>query len=60
MIEQNFSSPDNILKEATKLVLAIDKVAKEIDVPELKKATDGITIQKQKILQRHFNNSEKN
>ncbi len=60
MIEQNFSIQDNILKEATKLVLAIDKVAKEIDVPELKKATDGITIQKQKILQRHFNNDEKN
>lgn len=59
MIEHGDSNSDKVLRDATELVLAIGEVAMEIDVPELKNATISIVQQKQKILQRKFNNKEK-
>lgn len=59
MIEHGDSNSDKVLRDATELVLAIGEVAMEIDVPELKNATISIVQQKQKILQRQFNNKEK-
>lgn len=59
MIEHRDSNSDKVLRDATELVLAIDEVAMEIDVPELKNATTSIVQQKQKILQRQFINKEK-
>lgn len=59
MIKDDEVNPNDILEDATKLVLAIDKVARKIDVPELKTATTNISAEKQKILQRQFNNNEK-
>lgn len=59
MIEHRDSNSDKVLRDATELVLAIDEVAMEIDVPELKNVTTIIVRQKRKILQRQFNNKEK-
>ena len=50
---------EDVLEDATKLVLARSKVAAEIHVPELKSATESIAEEKKKILRRQNNNIEK-
>lgn len=56
MADKNEYSIKDVLNDATKLVLAMSKVAEEIKIPELRHATESIAKEKKKILRRENNN----
>lgn len=59
MADKNDYNIKDVLNDATKLVLAMSKVADEINIPSLEHATESISKEKKKILQRQNNNIEK-